>query len=141
MDLAPGVNIKRSPLCERNFEYYSEDPVLSGEMGATAINGIQSKGIAACLKHFAANNQETDRGVISSEIDERTLRGIYLKPFEITVAKSKPMSVMAAYNKLNGIHCSQNKWLLNNVLIDECGFGGAVISDWGTVHDAAALIW
>lgn len=138
VDLAPGVNIKRSPLCGRNFEYYSEDPVLSGEMGAATINGIQSKGVAACIKHFAANNQETDRGVISSEVDERTLREIYLKPFEIAVKKSNPMSIMAAYNRLNGIYCSQNKWLLNDVLRKEWGFEGAVISDWGAVHDEAA---
>lgn len=136
--LAPGVNIKRSPLCGRNFEYYSEDPVLSGEMGAAVINGIQSKGVGTCLKHFVANNQETDRTVISSEIDERTLREIYLKPFEIAVAKSNPMSIMAAYNRLNGIYCSQNKWLLQNVLRDDWGYEGAVISDWGAVHDEAA---
>lgn len=136
--LTPGVNIKRSPLCGRNFEYISEDPVVSGEMGAAMINGIQSKGVAACIKHFAANNQETDRGTISSEIDERTLREIYLKPFEIAVKKSKPMSIMAAYNRLNGIYCSQNKWLLNDVLREEWGFDGAVISDWGAVHDDVA---
>ena len=138
VNLAPGVNIKRSPLCGRNFEYYSEDPVLAGEMGAAAINGIQSKGVAACIKHFAANNQETDRGVISSEIDERTLREIYLKPFEIALKKSKPWSIMSAYNRLNGIYCSQNKWLLNDVLREEWGYEGAVISDWGAVHDEAA---
>ena len=136
--LAPGVNIKRSPLCGRNFEYISEDPVVSGEMGAAMINGIQSKGVAACIKHFAANNQETDRGTISSEIDERTLREIYLKPFEIAVKKSNPMSIMAAYNRLNGIYCSQNKWLLEDVLRKEWGFDGAVISDWGAVHDDVA---
>ncbi|MBE6729554.1 MAG: glycosyl hydrolase [Ruminococcaceae bacterium] len=136
--LAPGVNIKRSPLCGRNFEYYSEDPVLSGEMGAAVINGIQSKGVGTCLKHFTANNQETDRTAISSEIDERTLREIYLKPFEIAIEKSNPVSIMAAYNRLNGVYCSQNKWLLNKVLREDWGYEGAVISDWGAVHDEAA---
>ena len=136
--LAPGVNIKRTPLCGRNFEYYSEDPVLSGELGAAFINGVQSKGVGTCLKHFAANNQEIDRTVASSEVDERTLREIYLKPFEIVMEKSKPMSIMAAYNRLNGIYCSQNKWLLQKVLREDWGYEGAVISDWGAVHDEVA---
>lgn len=136
--LAPGVNIKRSPLCGRNFEYFSEDPVLSGEMGAAVINGIQSKGVGTCLKHYVANNQETERSVISSEIDERTLREVYLKPFEIAVQKSNPVSIMAAYNRLNGVYCTQNKWLLTDVLRKDWGFKGAVISDWGAVHDEPA---
>ena len=135
--LGPAINIKRTPLCGRNFEYFSEDPVLSGELGAAYINGVQSCGIGTSLKHFAANNQELYRGRTSAEVDERTLREIYLRSFEIAVKKGHPTSVMNAYNRLNGIFCSENKWLLKDVLRDEWGYDGVVISDWGSVHNIA----
>lgn len=138
--LGPGVNIKRHILCGRNFEYLSEDPVLAGEIAAGYINGLQELGVKACLKHFAANNQEYDRTTVSAEIEERTLREIYLKPFEIAVKKSNPASVMCAYNKLNGIWCSENKYLLNDILREEWGFDGPVISDWGAVHNISRAI-
>ena len=133
--LGPGVNIKRTPLCGRNFEYFSEDPILSGEMGAAYIKGVQSVGVATSLKHFACNNQEIDRAVASSEIDERTMREIYLKPFEIAVKKAEPATVMCSYNKINGIYASENKKLLNDILRDEWGYDGMTVSDWGAVHD------
>lgn len=135
MLLAPGMNIKRYILCGRNFEYISEDPVLSGEMAASYINGLQSKGIGGCLKHFAANNQELNRLTLNAEIDERTLREIYLKGFEIAVKKSRPEGIMCSYNKLNAIWCSENRFLLTQILRDEWGFDGFVVSDWGAVHD------
>lgn len=138
--LGPGINIKRHPLCGRNFEYFSEDPVLAGELGAAYIKGVQSCGVGTSLKHFAANNQEVDRGTGSSEVDERTLREIYLRGFEIAVKKGKPTSVMNAYNKLNAIYCSENKWLLKDILRDEWGFDGVVISDWGSVHNIALAL-
>lgn len=133
--LGPGVNIKRTPLCGRNFEYYSEDPYLAGELAASYINGLQENGIGSCIKHFAANNQEYDRGHISSEIDERTLREIYLKPFEKAIKQSQPWAVMCSYNRINGIYASQNKKLQNDILRDEWNFEGMVISDWGATHD------
>lgn len=138
--LAPGVNMKRSPACGRNFEYYSEDPVLSGELGAAFIQGVQSRGISACLKHFAANNQETDRSSISVEVDSRTLRELYLLPFEIAVKKGRPDSVMCAYNKLGAIWCSEHRWLLTQVLRNEWGFDGLVVSDWHAVHSPAKAL-
>ena len=138
--LGPGINIKRHPLCGRNFEYFSEDPMVSGELGAAYINGVQSCGVGTSLKHFAANNQEIDRAVNSSEVDERTLREIYLRGFEIAVQKSNPTSVMNAYNKLNSIYCSENKWLLKDILRDEWGYEGVVISDWGSVHNISKAI-
>ena len=137
--LGPGVNIKRTPLCGRNFEYFSEDPVLSGEMGAACINGVQSQGVGTCIKHFALNNQETARTSISVEVDERTLREIYLKAFEIAVKKSNPTSIMAAYNKVFGTYCTENKKLLD-ILRKEWQYKGAVISDWGAVHNIVAAI-
>lgn len=138
--LGPGVNIKRSPLCGRNFEYFSEDPLLSGELGAAMVSGIQSRGVAACLKHFACNNQELARLVSDSVVDERTLREVYLQPFERVVKKAQPWSIMTAYNKLNGTYCSQNEWLLQSVLRDEWGFDGATVSDWGAVSDVAKSV-
>ncbi|MBR3593560.1 MAG: glycoside hydrolase family 3 C-terminal domain-containing protein [Clostridia bacterium] len=134
--LAPAVNMKRTPLCGRNFEYFSEDPVLSGEMAAAFIRGVQENGVGTSLKHFAANNQELDRSSISVEIDERTLREYYLEAFRIAIEKGSPETVMCAYNKLGGIWCSENPWLLKEVLRDEWGYKGLMVSDWGAVHNA-----
>ncbi len=133
--LGPGINIKRTPQCGRNFEYFSEDPYLAGKLAFNFINGVQSRGIGTSLKHFALNNQEADRFHISSEVDDRALREIYLYAFEEAVKKSKPYTVMCAYNKYNGIHCSRNKKLLDDILRKEWGFDGVVISDWDSVHD------
>ena len=138
--LGPGTNIKRNPLCGRNFEYFSEDPYLSGKLSAGFIRGVQSQGVGTCLKHFAANNQERARFVNNSVVDERTLREIYLPAFEMAVKESKPWSLMCSYNKLNGVQVSQHPWLLTKVLREEWGFEGAVISDWGAVDDRAAGI-
>lgn len=133
--LGPGVNMKRTPLCGRNFEYYSEDPYLAGEMGISFINGVQSKGVGTSLKHFAANNQEYQRSTISSEFDERTFREIYLPAFEMAVKKAQPWTVMCSYNKLNGTYAAENRKLLTEILKDEWGYEGFVVSDWGAVHD------
>ncbi len=133
--LGPGVNMKRSPSCGRNFEYFSEDPVLSGELAAAFINGVQSKGIGTSLKHFAANNQEQDRMTSSSNVDDRALREYYLLPFEIAVKKSRPWTIMCSYNKINGVYSSANAWLLDEVLRKEWGFEGVVVSDWGAGHE------
>ncbi|MFI6374382.1 glycoside hydrolase family 3 C-terminal domain-containing protein [Streptomyces sp. NPDC050546] len=138
--LGPGVNIKRSPLCGRNFEYYSEDPLVSGVLGAAFVRGVQSAGVGAAVKHFAANNQETDRMRVSAEVDERTLREIYLAAFERVVTEACPAAVMAAYNRINGVPASENRWLLTDVLRTEWGFGGAVVSDWGAVGDRVAAL-
>jgi len=138
--LGPGVNMKRSPLGGRNFEYFSEDPYLAGEMSASLINGIQGKGVGTSLKHFAVNNQEFQRFSISAEIDERTLYEIYLPAFEIAVKKAKPWTVMCAYNKLNGTYCSENHELLVDILKTKWGFEGLVVSDWGAVHDRVAAL-
>ena len=132
--LAPGVNIKRSPLCGRNFEYFSEDPVLAGTLGKAFIEGVQEKGIGTSLKHYAMNNSENDRYCASSEVDERTMREIYLKPFEIAV-QAQPTTVMCSYNKINGIHASENRYLLKEILRDTFGFRGIVVSDWGACHN------
>lgn len=133
--LAPGINIKRSPLCGRNFEYMSEDPKLTEEMAVPLIRGIQENDVAACVKHFAANNQETGRMKVNTDMDERTLREIYFPAFRAAVKKAGSISLMGAYNKLYGEFCSQSKFLLTKVLRDEWSYDGAVISDWGAVHD------
>ncbi|MGN1162114.1 MAG: beta-glucosidase [Candidatus Fimenecus sp.] len=129
--LGPGTNIKRSPLCGRNFEYFSEDPLLAGEMAASFINGVQSKGIGTSLKHYAANNQETRRMTVNSVVDERALREIYLAPFETAVKKAQPWTVMCSYNRLNGTYAAENKWLLTDVLRGDFGYKGLVVTDWG----------
>uniref|UniRef100_UPI0028EA852A glycoside hydrolase family 3 protein n=1 Tax=Paenibacillus xylanexedens TaxID=528191 RepID=UPI0028EA852A len=133
--LGPGVNMKRTPLGGRNFEYYSEDPYLTGELGAAFINGIQSQGVGASVKHFAGNNQEFEKMVTSSEIDERTLREIYLSAFERIIKKSDPWTVMCSYNLLNGTYTSENEHLLHDILREEWGYEGVVLSDWTAVND------
>ncbi|BCJ39295.1 glycosyl hydrolase [Actinocatenispora thailandica] len=138
--LGPGVNIKRSPLCGRNFEYFAEDPYHAGVLGAALVTGIQSGGVGACVKHFAANNQETDRLRVSADVDEQTLREIYLPAFERIVREARPAAVMCSYNKLNGTYASQHRWLLTELLRDEWGFDGVVVSDWGAVNDRVAAL-
>ena len=138
--LGPGTNMKRSPLGGRNFEYFSEDPYLAGELAASLINGVQSRGVGTSLKHYATNNQEFQRFSISSEVDERTLREIYLPAFEKAVKQASPWTVMCAYNKLNGEYCSQNHYLLTDILKNEWGFEGFIVSDWGAVHDRVAAL-
>lgn len=133
--LGPGINMKRSPLCGRNFEYFSEDPVLAGEVAAGFINGVQSMGVGTSLKHFCANSQETRRMTCDSVVDERALREIYLTAFEIAVKKAKPWTVMNSYNKINGAHGSENKHTQIEILRDTWGFDGVVVSDWGAVND------
>ena len=132
--LAPGINIKRDPLCGRNFEYMSEDPVLTKAFAVPFIQAVQENDVAACVKHFAANGQETDRLMVDEEIDERTLYELYLPAFKAAVQEAGAYSVMGAYNKVNGVHCCENKKLLDEILRKEWGFDGAVISDWGGVH-------
>lgn len=135
--LGPGTNLKRSPLCGRNFEYLSEDPFVSGEIATSMIKGVQSTGTGTSLKHFAVNNQEKRRMTINAVIDERTLRETYLRAFEIAVKKGNPDTVMCAYNRINGEYSSENHYLLTDILRNEWGFRGAVVSDWGAVHDRA----
>lgn len=136
--LGPGTNIKRSPLCGRNFEYFSEDPYLAGEISAAFVNGVQSKGIGTSLKHYAANSQETRRMTCDSVVDERALREIYLTSFEKTVKQAQPWTIMCAYNRLNGTYCAENKWLLTDVLRDEWGYKGMIVTDWGAENDRVA---
>ncbi|MCR5145341.1 MAG: glycoside hydrolase family 3 C-terminal domain-containing protein [Lachnospiraceae bacterium] len=135
--LGPGLNIKRSPLCGRNFEYFSEDPYLAGKMATAYVKGIQSKGVVACPKHFAVNSQETRRMAMNSVVDERTFREIYLTGFEMTVKEGKARSIMSAYNEINGIYANEDKRLLKDILVDEWGFDGYVVSDWGGSNDHA----
>ncbi len=135
--LGPGLNIKRSPLCGRNFEYFSEDPYHAGKMAASYIRGIQSLGISACPKHFAANSQELRRMANDSVVDERTFREIYTTGFEIAVKEAKPKAIMSSYNEINGVYANENKHLLREILVDEWGFDGYVVSDWGASNDHA----
>ncbi len=138
--LGPGVNMKRSPLCGRNFEYCSEDPYLAGEMAVSFIKGVQSKGVGTSLKHYAANNQEFQRFSISAEVDERTLRELYLPAFEKAVREAQPWTVMCSYNKVNGVLASEHHTLLTKILKEEWGFEGLVVSDWGAVRDRVAAL-
>jgi beta-glucosidase len=139
--LGPGINMKRSPLCGRNFEYFSEDPFLAGELAVGIVDGIQSRGVGTSVKHYAANNQETDRLRVDAQVDERALREIYLPAFERVVTGSQPWTMMCAYNKVNGLSASENSWLLTTVLREEFGFEGLIVSDWGAVyHRVPALL-
>lgn len=138
--LGPGLNIKRSPLCGRNFEYFSEDPYLSGKMAAAYIRGIQRMGVAACPKHFAVNSQELRRMAMDAVIDERTLREIYLTGFEIAVKEGKSKAIMSSYNRVNGTYANENKHLLTDILREEWGFDGMVVSDWGGSNDAVKAV-
>ncbi|NCF79345.1 MAG: hypothetical protein GWP34_05530, partial [Alphaproteobacteria bacterium] len=133
--LAPGVNIKRSPLCGRNFEYYSEDPFMAGEMAVSFVQGVQSTGTGTSLKHFAVNNQEAQRMVVDTLVDRRTLFEIYLPAFEAAVSQAQPWTVMCAYNRFNGIYCSEHEDLLTSILRDRWGFRGLVVTDWGAVNN------
>ncbi|OZG58905.1 glycosyl hydrolase [Bifidobacterium myosotis] len=138
--LGPGLNIKRNPLCGRNFEYYSEDPIVAGRMAAGLIRGIQSNGVSACPKHFAVNSQELRRQASNSVIDERTMREIYLTGFEIAVREAAPMAIMTSYNEINGVYAHENKHLLQDILRNEWGFDGMVVSDWGGSNSAVAAV-
>lgn len=133
--LGPGINIKRSPLCGRNFEYFSEDPLVSGILGASLVNGLQSQGVGGSVKHFAVNNQENDRMRVSADVAARPLREIYLRGFERVIRTASPWTVMCSYNKINGVLASENHWLLTEVLREQWGYDGVVVSDWGAVAD------
>ncbi len=136
--LGPGINIKRTPLCGRNFEYYAEDPVLAGEIAAAFVSGAQQRGVGATLKHYACNNSEFERMTIDVRVDERTLREIYLPAFERAIARSRPWAIMGAYNRVNGIFACEHPYLLQQILKDEWGFDGLVVSDWTAVNDRVA---
>ena len=136
--LAPAFNICRNPLCGRTYEYYSEDPFLNSRLAVQAVQGIQSQHVAACVKHYAVNNQEIERGRISVDVDERTLREIYLPAFKASITEGNAWTIMSAYNKLRGVYCSENNYLLNDILRGEWGFKGIVISDWGGTHSTVA---
>ena len=138
--LGPGIEIKRSPLCGRNFEYYSEDPLLTSRLAGAMVRGLQSQGVGACLKHFACNTQETDRLRVSADVDERALREIYLRAFEVIIRECNPWVIMSAYNRINGVFASENPWLLTDVLREEWGYDGLVLSDWGAVHDPVEAV-
>lgn len=138
--LGPGANIKRSPLCGRNFEYFSEDPYLTGEIAKSHINGVQSQGVGTSLKHFAANNQEHRRMTIDTLVDERTLREIYLTGFEIAVREAQPWTVMCSYNRINGIYSSDNHYLIREILKEEWGHTGLVVTDWGAMNERVAAL-
>ena len=138
--LGPGINMKRNPRCGRNFEYFSEDPYLAGRLAIGYVEGVQENGIGVCLKHFACNNQEIRRITSNSVLDERTLREIYLAAFEMTVKKAKPLSVMSSYNKVNDIYANENPHLLQEILRDDWGFEGIVVSDWGGDTDRIAAV-
>ena len=138
--LGPGVNLKRNPLCGRSFEYFSEDPLLAGVMGAAEVEGLQSGGVGACVKHFALNNSENFRFMGNSIASEKTMRELYLRPFEYIVKHARPAAVMSAYNQINGTFCSEHKWLLTDVLRGEWGFDGLVMTDWGAMRDRVASL-
>lgn len=138
--LGPGTNIKRNPLCGRNFEYFSEDPLLAGKMASAEVKGLQENGISACVKHFALNNSENYRFMGNSICDIRAIMEIYLKPFEIIAKESHPQSMMCSYNRINGTYACQNKWLLKDVLRDEWGYDGLVMTDWGATHDRIKML-
>lgn len=133
--LGPGLNMKRSPLCGRNFEYFSEDPYLAGKMAAACVRGIQRNGVAACPKHFAVNSQELRRMAMDAVVDERTLREIYLTGFEIAVKEGQPKVIMSSYNMVNGRYANENAHLLDDILRKEWGFDGFVVTDWGGDND------
>jgi beta-glucosidase len=138
--LAPTVNIHRHPLAGRNFECWSEDPWLTAELAVAYVEGVQSRGVGCCIKHFVANDQEFERMTISAEVDERTLREIYLRPFEVAVQRARPWAVMSAYNRLHGTYCSEHRWLLTEVLRGEWGYDGLVMSDWYGTHSSASVV-
>jgi len=138
--LGPGINLKRSPLGGRNFEYFAEDPLLAGVLATEWVNGLQSRNVGASVKHFAVNNQETDRLRVSADVDERTLREMYLRAFHRVITRARPWTVMCAYNKINGVYASEHHWLLTQVLRDEWGYEGVVVSDWGAVADRVAAV-